>query len=103
MELRLNSTGCAVGQIMLVLCTLAAIAAAPPVRGTMLLVSVNGLNQGAILNHARHAGALPAGPGPTAGSLLVIAERGSIALAMLQAGIITLGAPDALCSRRKRG
>jgi hypothetical protein len=86
-------------QAGLAVTALAAINLAPPQSGPILLLSATGMQQGQLLNLAMGAGALPLGPGPLPGSILVRGERRALALAALPAGVLVLAGSNRLCGR----
>ncbi len=67
---------------------LIALEIAPPADGAILLVSVNGMTRGAILNDAMRSGALPLQAGPIHSSVIVYGNRNRIIATTLPSGIL---------------
>ncbi|QKG70375.1 hypothetical protein [Erythrobacter mangrovi] len=65
----------------------------PPERGPMLLVSLQPLSQTDFINRARTAGALTSGQPYGSQTLLVVANRASVLMPLLNQGILVLRAP----------
>lgn len=71
----------------------------PPARGAILLVPLSG-DTGALIRSARESDARLLGPGPVAGSIVVVGERASLLGAAWRRGALALAAGSAGCGGR---
>jgi hypothetical protein len=86
-------------QAAIVIAALAAMSLAPPVRGRMMIVSLNGQSAGAIAAWASRGDLRIIGIGPVAGSLVVDADAAGLARRAFGHGGVVLAAPSAECGR----
>jgi len=99
---RLSGARGAWAQMLVITISLAIAALMPLPRGPMLLISMTGLPEGAILNRALATNARLIGAGPFSASLLVEGDRERLLPSMLPVGIIAIRAPEILCGSSAR-
>jgi hypothetical protein len=84
-------------QVGMVVAAMLGFAFAPPARGRMMLVPLSSGAAARLPAAAVDGGAKLLGPGPLAGSLVVMAERARLAAVSLADGVIILSAPALFC------
>ncbi|WP_341712710.1 hypothetical protein [Erythrobacter sp.] len=78
---------------LVIITALTGMVLSPPERGPMLLVSLQPLSQAEFINRARAAGALTSGQPYGSQTLLVVANRATVLLPLLNQGILVMRAP----------
>lgn len=85
----------AAGQLILAAAVLCVLAFAPPPRGQMMLVPLNGDPISPSL--LKQLPLVPERPGPTPGSLLVFGSSEGQFMRLLEQGVLVLSAPRSMC------
>ncbi|MET0137049.1 MAG: hypothetical protein ABW048_04575 [Sphingobium sp.] len=90
----------AIMQAMLVLVAVSGMVAAPPARGRMLLLPLDGASRDALARIAVNAGAALVDTGPFGRGLVVSGERSALMGAALRAHMLVLRATSGGCDNR---
>ncbi|WP_298398572.1 hypothetical protein [Sphingobium sp.] len=90
-----------IGQCALTLFGIAALYAAPPAQGRILLVPMTGKARGVLAAEAVRHGARLVSAGPWAGSLLVDGQRAALSGPLLRRGILLLSTQVGGCAEAR--
>lgn len=98
---RLKRNGAVVVQAALALIVLAGLAFAPPDRGEMIVIPLDGQRVNPVL--LKQAPLVPERPGPLPGSMLVFGSSEGQFVPLLKRGVLIMSVPQPLCGGHSEG